>query len=83
MAALSAEVRVPLNSPLSFGRFGAIGFVDTGATWSSAAKLRDQQFDRGIGGGVYFGIAALTITLDVGWPESGNPRAHFGLGVKF
>lgn len=83
MTALSAEVRVPLNSPLSIGRFGAKAFVDAGTTWSSGTRLSNQRFDHGIGGGVYFGVAAITITLDVAWPESGNPRAHFGLGVTF
>jgi len=83
MAAASAEVRVPLSSPLNFGRLGVKGFIDAGTVWPSGARLTDQKFDRGIGGGVYAGVAAFMIDVDVAWPESGGPRAHVGLGVTF
>jgi outer membrane protein assembly factor BamA len=83
LAAVSAEVRVPLTSPLNYGRIGAKGFVDAGTVWSSPARLRDQAFDRGIGVGVYAGVAAVMLDLDVAWPESGGPRVHFGMGVTF
>jgi outer membrane protein assembly factor BamA len=83
LAVVSAEVRVPLTSPLSFGRFGVKGFVDAGTVWPAAARLRDQSFDRGIGGGVYAGVAAFMLNVDVAWPESGGPRVHVGMGVTF
>jgi hemolysin activation/secretion protein len=83
LAALSAEVRLPVNSPLSVGRFGVKAFVDTGTTWAAGGRLGDQRFERGIGGGIYFGAAAFIADLDVAWPEEGKPRAHFGLGVSF
>jgi outer membrane protein assembly factor BamA len=84
LAAVSAEVRYPLNSPLNVGRFGVKAFVDAGTTWASdGLGLKDQRFERGIGGGVYFGIAALILDLDVAWPESGSPRVHFGFGITF
>jgi hypothetical protein len=83
LAAFSVEARVPLNSPLSFGRFGVKGFVDTGTTWMSGTALRDGRFERGIGGGIYFGATAFVADLDIAWPESGGARAHFGLGVSF
>ena len=80
---LSAEVRVPLTSPLNFGRFGVKGFVDAGTTWDAGERLGDQRFDRGIGGGVYFGATAVTANVDVAWPETGKPRVHVALGVSF
>jgi outer membrane protein assembly factor BamA len=83
LAAASVEVRVPLTSPLNYGRFGVKGFIDTGTVWSSSARLRDQPFDRGIGGGVYAGVAAFMLNIDVAWPESGSPRVHVGMGVTF
>jgi len=83
MATVSAEVRVPLTSPLSYGRFGVKAFVDAGATWASGERLRKQQFDRGIGGGVYFGATAFAANVDVAWPEQGKPRVHAGVGVTF
>jgi outer membrane protein assembly factor BamA len=83
LAAVSAEIRVPLNSLLSFGRFGVKGFVDAGTVWSSAQRLSDQPWDRGVGGGVYFGATALMLDVDVAWPEQGGARAHVSFGVTF
>ncbi len=83
VASVSAEARVPLNSPLSFGRFGVKGFFDAGTAWLHGSRLADQHLERGVGGGLYFGAAALVADLDVAWPEQGKPRLHFGLGVSF
>jgi outer membrane protein assembly factor BamA len=83
LAAVSAEVRVPLTSPLTIARLGVKGFIDAGTVWSHDERLVDQHFDRGIGGGVYAGIAVFMIDVDVAWPESGGPRAHVGMGVTF
>jgi outer membrane protein assembly factor BamA len=85
LAALSAELRVPLTSPLNIGRLGVKAFVDYGAVYPYGAKLADQQFDRGVGGGVFMTLPAVRIGLDVAWPDSADnkPRWHFGLGVSF
>jgi len=83
LAAATIEVRQPLNSPLSVGRFGLKAFMDAGTTWAAGGRLRDQVFDRGIGGGVYFGGGPFVMDLDIAWPREGSPRAHFGLGVTF
>ena len=83
VATVSAELRYPLTSPLGQGRFGIKGFVDAGAAWVSGTRLEDQSIERGIGGGVYFGAGPLVVDLDVAWPKTGKPRAHFGLGVSF
>jgi outer membrane protein assembly factor BamA len=83
LAAATIELRQPLNSPLSVGRFGVKAFVDAGTVWASGERLGEQRFDRGIGGGAYFGAGPFVMDLDVAWPEQGKPRAHFGLGVSF
>jgi hemolysin activation/secretion protein len=83
LAAVSAELRVPFTSPLRIGRFGVKAFVDAGTVWPDGERLANQRFDRGIGGGVYAGIAVLMFDLDVAWPESGGPRVHVGMGVTF
>jgi hemolysin activation/secretion protein len=83
MAAASAEVRVPITSPLNFGRFGVKGFLDAGTVWSSSERLADQPFERGIGGGIFLGAAIFKIDLDVAWPEDGKPRVHVGFGTSF
>jgi outer membrane protein assembly factor BamA len=81
--ASSAELRIPLNSPLTFGRFGLKAFVDAGTAWNTGARWDDEPFDRGIGGGVYMGGGPFIIDLDIAKPRTGNVRAHFGMGVTF
>jgi hypothetical protein len=85
LAALSAEVRVPLTSPLSISRFGVRAFADAGTVYPATARLSDQRFDQGVGGGVFFTAAIVRAGFDVAWPLSGprTPRWHFGLGLTF
>ena len=83
LAAATIEIRQPLNSPLSLGRFGVKAFVDVGTAWSADGRLRHQRFERGIGGGVYLGGGPFLMDLDVAWPENPKPRVHVGLSVSF
>jgi outer membrane protein assembly factor BamA len=83
LAAVSAEVRVPLNSPLQTTMFGVKGFIDAGTVWNSTTSLADQPFERGIGGGVFLGAAVVKLDLDIAWPEDGKPRLHFAMGISF
>jgi outer membrane protein assembly factor BamA len=88
LTAVSAELRVPLTSPLNIGRLGVIGFIDAGTVGADGVPLSQQRFDRGIGGGVFFTAPAVRVGLDVAWRRggantSGTPRVHFGLGVTF
>jgi outer membrane protein assembly factor BamA len=83
LLASSAELRIPLNSPLTFGRFGLKAFVDAGTAWNDGGRYDDEPFDRGIGGGLYLGGGPFIIDLDIAKPRTGNVRAHFGMGVTF
>jgi hypothetical protein len=86
LAALSAELRIPLTSPLILAKLGVKGFVDAGTVYPHGARLSDQVFDRGAGGGVFMTWTVLRMGLDVAWPIGGptnKPRWHFGLGVTF
>lgn len=84
LAAVSAELRIPLTSPLNIGRFGVKAFVDAGTAYASGAKLKDQHLDhRGIGGGVYLHLTVLSLALDVAKARGGDTRFHFGMGVTF
>jgi outer membrane protein assembly factor BamA len=81
LALVSAEARVPLTSPLSVGRFGVKGFVDAATVWDAGTTLRDRTFERGVGGGLYFGAALFNANVDVAWPRDGKPRVHLSLVV--
>ena len=83
LAALSAELRVPLNSPLRVSQFGVKGFIDAGTVWNAGTSLADQRFDRGVGAGVFLGAAVAMLDLDVAWPQDGKPRVHFSMGISF
>ena len=83
LAAASAEVRIPITSPLTVGRFGVKAFVDWGTVYGAGEKLADQTFERGIGGGAYLHLAFVSLSLDVARSIDGNTRFHFGMGVTF
>ena len=84
LAAASAELRIPMTSPLSVGRFGVKAFVDVGTAYAHGLKLGDQHLDRGYGGGAYLHLTILSLSLDVArGHETGKVRWHFGLGVTF
>ena len=83
MAAVSAEVRVPLNSPLRMSKLGVKAFIDAGTVWNSGTSLGDQPFERGIGGGVFLGAAVMKLDLDIAWPEDGQATRPFRDGNQF
>ena len=84
IAAASAELRLPLTTPLSVGRFGIKAFVDAGTAYGHGEKLSDQRLDRGYGGGAYLHLTILSVSLDVARAhETGKVRWHFGMGVTF
>lgn len=84
LVAVSAELRLPITSPLTIGRFGVKAFVDAGAIYGIGERLKDQNLaDRGIGGGVYLHLTAVSVSLDVARSRAGDTRYHFGLGVTF
>ena len=84
LAALSAELRLPVTSPMSVGRFGVKAFVDAGTSYPFGTQLKDQHLDLGYGGGVYLHLTIISLSLDVArGHETGKYRWHFGLGVTF
>jgi len=83
MAALSTELRLPLTSPMNIGRFGVKGFVDWGTAWMHGQRLRDAEWERGIGGGIYFGGGPVVFDIAAAWSKQGTGRVHMGLGVSF
>ncbi len=83
IAAASAELRIPLTSPLSIGRFGVKIFADYGAAYPNGQKLADQTFDLGIGGGAYMHLTLISLGLDVAKGRGGDWHFQFGMGVTF
>jgi outer membrane protein assembly factor BamA len=84
LAAASAEILIPLTSPLQqFARMGVKVFYDVGATYDAGQHLEDQRFEAGYGAGVFLNATVFTFGVDLGWREGrGTPNAHVQFGVR-
>lgn len=83
LATVSTELRYLLTSPLNVGKFGVKGFVDWGTVWNAGSAFKDAQWQRGIGGGVFFGAGPVLLDFATAWAQDGSARVNFGLGVSF
>ena len=83
LAVLSGELRLPVTSPLSFGKIGVRAFFDTGAVFGAGDRIGEAQFLRGAGAGVFLNAALLTLRLDAARNFEGGARLHFATGVRF
>ena len=82
-AAGTIEWRLPLTSPLSLGRLGVRAFVDAATVYDAGARLTDQRFERGVGGGVWFSATVFRVALDVARGSRGTTRAQVSSGLLF
>jgi hemolysin activation/secretion protein len=83
LAALSAELLLPLTSPLNIGRFGIKLFADSAAVYASGETLGDQRLRWGYGVGTFVNATVFSFGVDLGWREGGGgPNAHVLLGVR-
>ncbi len=83
LVSASAEVLVPLTSPLSIGKLGVSAFVDAATVYNKGERFRDQDLDRGFGGSVWFSAAVVRLKLAVAHGMGGTTRVHFGTTVTF
>ena len=83
LVAGSAEVRVPLTSPLNVGKLGVSAFVDVGTVYDKGERLGDQRFERGVGGAVWITAAVFRLDLSVARGIGAGTRVQFGAGVTF
>lgn len=78
----SAEIRVPLTSPLDLARFGVSAFVDVGSVYDKGERLRDQRWKTGVGGGIWMGAAVFRLSFVVARGLDAGTRVHLGIGVN-
>jgi outer membrane protein assembly factor BamA len=83
LVAASAELRVPLTSPLSFGKIGVSAFVDAGTVYDKGASFQDQTIAKGSGGSVWFSAAFFQFNVAVAHGLGASTRVHAGGGVSF
>ena len=78
LVAGSAELRVPLTSPLKLGKVGVSAFVDVGAVYQHPSRLSGQAMMKGVGGSVWFSVAVLRFSVAVARGIGASTRVHFG-----
>jgi outer membrane protein assembly factor BamA len=83
LAAGSAELRVPLSSPLNVARVGTSVFIDVGASYDKGKRFGDQHLKRGVGAGVWATAALFRISLMVAHGIGADTRLHFDAGITF
>jgi outer membrane protein assembly factor BamA len=83
LVATSAELIVPLTSPLSIGRMGVSAFVDAGTAYDVGEKLADQRLKQGYGGSVWFSAAFVRLNIAVAHGRGATTRVHVGANVSF
>jgi outer membrane protein assembly factor BamA len=83
LAAGSAELRIPLSSPLSVAKIGTSVFIDVGTAYDKGQRFRDQHLKRGVGAGVWVTAALFRISLMVAHGIGADTRLHLGAGLTF
>jgi outer membrane protein assembly factor BamA len=83
MVSGSMELRLPISSPLSFAKLGLSAFVDTGTTYGTGARFKDQDLHTGIGGAVWVTITAFRMGVSVAHGLGATTRANFGASLTF
>jgi hypothetical protein len=83
LVAGSAEVMVPLTSPLRLGKMGVSVFTDLGTTYDDGETLGGEAFHRGVGGSVWFSAAFVRLSAAVAHGAGGTTRVHVGGGLSF
>jgi outer membrane protein assembly factor BamA len=79
----SAEVILPLTSPIKVGKIGVTAFVDRGAVYHKGERLADQTLLTGYGGSVWFAAAFLRLNIAVAHGVGATTRVHVGGNVTF
>jgi hemolysin activation/secretion protein len=83
LVAMSAEVVLPLTSPLKVGKFGVTAFLDRGTVYNKGERFSDQSLQDGYGGSVWFAAAFLRLNIAVAHGRGASTRVHVGGNVTF
>lgn len=83
LVAMSAELVLPLTSPIKLGKFGVSTFVDRGTVYSKGERFGDQTLLDGYGGGVWFAAAFFRLNIAVAHGRGASTRVHVGGNVTF
>ncbi len=80
----SAELLVPISSPMSVGKLGVSAFIDSGVAYDYGLTFSDQPKRTGIGASLWFNATIFQMSFSVARPRGGgDTRFNFGGGFTF
>jgi outer membrane translocation and assembly module TamA len=80
----SIELRRPFTSVLNGSKLGAVAFLDAGKTWDAGGRMRDAEWRRGAGAGLFLIASVVRLNLDVARGlRTGDTRVHLSSGFSF
>jgi hemolysin activation/secretion protein len=83
LLAMSAELIMPITSPLHAAKVGVSVFADRGAAYAKGERLADRAMLEGYGGSVWFTAAFLRLNLAVAHGRGSSTRVHAGGTLAF
>jgi outer membrane protein assembly factor BamA len=83
LVAMSAEIVLPLTSPLKLGKLGVSAFIDRGTVYPKGERFSDQTLEQGLGAGVWFAAAFLRLNVAVAHGRGASTQVHVGGNVTF
>lgn len=83
LVAASVEWRAPITSPLSVGKLGISLFADWGTAYDKGQRFSDQTLHQGLGGSLWFSVAAFRLSVGVAHGRDAGTRVNFGGGLTF
>ena len=83
LVAESAELRVPLSSPLRIARFGIGVFTDAGVVYDNGQRYGDQPVHQSFGAGVWMAATVFHLEVSVAHGRRAGTRVNFGAGISF
>jgi outer membrane protein assembly factor BamA len=83
LVAESAELRVPLTSPLHIAKVGVGVFADAGVTYDHGQRYGDQPVRQGVGGSLWVAATVFHLEVSVAHGRGASTRVNFGAGLSF
>ncbi|HYM21759.1 MAG TPA: BamA/TamA family outer membrane protein [Vicinamibacterales bacterium] len=83
LVATSAEVIVPLTSPIEIAKIGVTGFIDAATIYDKGAALSDQSWRRGAGGSVWLAAAFVRVNVAIAHGIGSSTRVHVSANLSF
>ena len=83
LVAMSAEVVLPLTSPIKLLKLGVTAFADRGTVYNKGERFSDQTLLEGYGGSVWFAAAFFRLNVAIAHGKGASTRVHVGGNITF